>query len=117
MIEDFRIRVFMTVVEKGSLTEAAASLGISQSAVSQNIAELEKNLGGKLFERRRTGVVLTEEGTAFRKCASQILHWYAVAQEVFTKGTPESASLAIDADNNAEIWVSDGDIHITIRRK
>ena len=41
MMEDFRIKVFMAVVNEGSFTKAASSLGISQAAVSQNVAELE----------------------------------------------------------------------------
>ena len=43
MLEDFRLRVFMTVAAEGSFTKAAQALNISQPAVSQHIAELEKN--------------------------------------------------------------------------
>ena len=45
MFEDFRLKVFMAVATEGSFTKAAAVLGISQPAVSQNIAELEKSSG------------------------------------------------------------------------
>ena len=44
VLEDFRLRIFMAVAEKGSFTLAAKALGVSQPAVSQNIAELEKSL-------------------------------------------------------------------------
>ena len=57
MLEDFRLRVFMAVAEEGSFTKAAASLGVTQPAVSQNIADLEKVTGQKLFERMRGEVV------------------------------------------------------------
>lgn len=53
MIEDFRIKVFLTVVSEGGFKKAADVLGISQSAVSQRIADLEKDLGVKLFSRNR----------------------------------------------------------------
>lgn len=53
MIEDFRIKVFLTVVSEGGFKKAADVLGISQSAVSQRIADLEKDLGVKLFTRNR----------------------------------------------------------------
>ena len=42
MLEDFRLKVFLTVESEGSFTKAARNLGISQPAVSQNIAELER---------------------------------------------------------------------------
>ena len=44
MFEDSRIKVFMAVAEEHSFTLAAKSLGISQPAVSQNIAEIEKEI-------------------------------------------------------------------------
>ncbi len=50
-MEHFRLRVFGAVYSLGSYTEAARELGITQPAVSQNIAELEKELGTELFVR------------------------------------------------------------------
>ena len=61
MLEDFRLEVFVAVVNERSFTKAAAALGISQPAVSQNIAELEKTVGRKLFERLRGEVVPTAD--------------------------------------------------------
>ncbi len=55
-------RVFYTVAKCGSLTKAAEELYISQPAVSQAIRQLEKNLGGKLFNRTHKGMELTENG-------------------------------------------------------
>ena len=62
MLDDFRLRVFMMVAAEGSFTRAAQHLGVSQPAVSQNIAELEKQVGAVLFERKRGEVTLTPEG-------------------------------------------------------
>ena len=61
MLEDFRLNVFMEVARHKSFTRAAAALGISQPAVSQNIAEIEKGLGVKCFERLHGETVLTAE--------------------------------------------------------
>ena len=44
IFDDFRLRVFVTVVDEGNFTRAAKLLNISQPAVSQNISELEKML-------------------------------------------------------------------------
>jgi DNA-binding transcriptional LysR family regulator len=58
------LRVLLTVVEKGSLSRAAAAIGITQSGVSQSIKQLEQSMGGQLLLRGRTGVVTTELGRA-----------------------------------------------------
>lgn len=55
-------RVFYTVAKCGSLTKAAEELYISQPAVSQAIKQLERQLGGKLFNRVARGMELTDEG-------------------------------------------------------
>ena len=50
------LRVFFAVVQSGSLAKAAAQLRVSQPAVSQVIADLERALGVKLFDRNSRGV-------------------------------------------------------------
>jgi DNA-binding transcriptional LysR family regulator len=55
-------RVFYTVAKCGSLTKAAEELFISQPAVSQEIKQLEAQLGGQLFNRTRKGMELSETG-------------------------------------------------------
>ena len=62
MLEDFRLKVFMTVASRGRFTLAAKELGISQPAVSQNVAELEKSVGTELLVRSRGSVTLTPAG-------------------------------------------------------
>lgn len=56
-----------------SLTKAASELFISQSALSQSISKLEKELGVCLFTRSRNGVVPTAEATFFLEQAQQIM--------------------------------------------
>ena len=53
------------VAEHLNFRHAAATLGISQSSLSQRIKQLEKELGVLLFERRHRGVALTEAGQHF----------------------------------------------------
>ncbi len=54
-----RLRVFLTVAQQGSLTRAAAVLGLAQPAVSRQISRLETDCGGRLFNRTGRGVSLT----------------------------------------------------------
>lgn len=83
VFEDFRLKVFVTVVDEGSFTKAARVLDISQPAVSQNISELEKMLGFSLLERGRAKVEPTPDGAVFLTYARKILHWYSAADELF----------------------------------
>ncbi|MDI9369803.1 MAG: LysR family transcriptional regulator [Synergistaceae bacterium] len=71
---DFReLQSLVEVMEKGSISGAAASLGISQPAVSKHIAKLEREMGVKLFARSQRCSVLTEEGEILYKFARKIL--------------------------------------------
>ncbi len=56
------VRAFLAVVEAGSVTRAAAALGLSQAAASQQIKRLEEALGCRLFERQGRGLVLAPAG-------------------------------------------------------
>lgn len=56
------LRLFRAVARDGTLTGAARTLNLSQSALSTQIKALEAALGHDLFERRGRGLVLTEAG-------------------------------------------------------
>lgn len=56
------LRLFIAAVDAGSLSAAARRLGLEQSTMSRRIAALEESLGGALFLRGRSGLVLTEHG-------------------------------------------------------
>ena len=83
LLQDFRLKVFVTVAEEKSFTKAASRLDISQPAVSQNIAELERGLGVRLFDRLKGENTLTPEGEVFMKYARKSLELSASAQTVF----------------------------------
>ena len=57
-----RYAALQKIVEFGSFTKAAETLGYTQSAMSQMIASLEDDLSIKLLHRSRAGVRLTLEG-------------------------------------------------------
>ncbi len=83
MIEDYRLKIFVTAARFGSFSTAARHLGVSQPAVSQNIAELEKFAGTKLFSRSRQGMTLTEAGRGLLSHAEQILEQYVALEDAF----------------------------------
>src|ERR1041384_6405514 len=55
-------RTFVTVAELGSVSKAAQHLRIAQPALSRHLADLEHELGFKLFDRIGRGLLLTREG-------------------------------------------------------
>ncbi|QBS42846.1 LysR family transcriptional regulator [Nocardia sp. CS682] len=67
------LRVFRAVAEQGTFTAAAGSLGYTQSAVSRQIASVERMAGTELLERRRDGVRLTAAGHLVLRRASTVL--------------------------------------------
>lgn len=85
MLEDFRLKVFIAVAQEKSFTKAASVLGVSQPAVSQNIAEIEKSLGRKFFDRLHGETVLTPEGEVFLKYAGKILTMTGQTEDMFSR--------------------------------
>lgn len=68
------LKIFITVVEKGSFTEAAQVLYISQPAISKAIKNLEEDLNVTLFKRdKRKGLLLTDIGEKVLVLARQML--------------------------------------------
>lgn len=60
-----QIRNVVTVADCGSVTRAAALLGLAQPTLSESLVRLEAELGARLFVRIKRGVVPTEAGAAF----------------------------------------------------
>jgi DNA-binding transcriptional LysR family regulator len=73
------LRTFAAAAERESFTRAAKSLDLTQAAVSQQVAALQKELGTELFERRGRGVCLTSAGRRLHEYARQILDLVAEA--------------------------------------
>lgn len=67
------LRAFTVVVDEGSLTAAARRLHLSQSALSQTILSLERQLGVQLLRRHSTGVTVTDAGTILLREARALL--------------------------------------------
>lgn len=75
------LRYFLTVAEELHFTRAAERLYVSQPALSKQIRALERQLGAPLFVRDRSGVRLTEVGTALLPHARAVLDAWAGAEE------------------------------------
>ncbi len=56
------VRLLQSAAASGSLSQAAAAVGVSQPAASQALAKLERSFGGPLFERHGSGLTVTTRG-------------------------------------------------------
>lgn len=68
-----QLHYFLTAAEHGSFSEAARALHLAQPSVSEQVRQLEAELGVDLFSRVGRGVVLTEAGRAFRPAAERVM--------------------------------------------
>ena len=76
------IYYFMAVVEEGSFSKAAKKYYLSQSAISQQITKLEKDLGFSLFNRKTYCPTLTKEGKRYYDLAKRLIDDYNNEYEV-----------------------------------
>jgi DNA-binding transcriptional LysR family regulator len=75
------LATFARAAERGSFTDAAADLGVTQAAVSQRIAALEQELRVSLFDRRAGRIALTDAGERLYGFARRILDLHGQARE------------------------------------
>ena len=119
------LKIFVTVVDCGTMRKAAEKLYISQPAVSQAISELEKYYGIKLFERLSQRLYITEDGKLLLSSARYIIDSFEKMEEdildVSSKlkiriGASVSigTNLLIDLINDLEQQVPGIDVRVTI---
>lgn len=71
---DLRVlKYFLTVAREENITKAAALLHLTQPTLSRQLMQLEEELGGKLFQRSRHRIVLTDDGMLLRRRAQELV--------------------------------------------
>lgn len=86
-----KLRIFHSAAEAGSFTHAGEVLRMSQSAVSRQVAALERELGLSLFHRHARGLVLTEQGELLFRTASEIMNRLQTAEMLLGDSTTKPA--------------------------
>lgn len=91
-----KIRYFQSVIRNNSFSEAAEECHISQSAISQQVQALERELGFDLLERKNRKFFLTPAGEHFyKKCLVLIADYEQMCQEARRLATADQATLTI----------------------
>lgn len=80
-----QLQYFVAVCEEGTVSGAAQTLSISQSAVTEAIKELESDLGVALFDRHPRGLSITHKGHQFLRHANSILSGVSDARRAFER--------------------------------
>src|SRR5882672_12323814 len=100
-----KLRLFLVVLEEGSLRRAAERLRISQSAITRQLQSLEHELGGRVLERTSSGVRPTSGGHALAEKAKALLADYdSTMAEVrrLVRGEGERLRIGYDASRLSE---------------
>jgi DNA-binding transcriptional LysR family regulator len=95
-------RTFLAVVDSGSFVEAAKRVFVTQSTISTRIRTLEQQLGKPLFERSKSGAVLTPAGAQFHKHAVTMVRvWEQARLEV---SLPAGYQAALTVGGQYSLW-------------
>ena len=103
-----QLKTFLWVAKLGGLRRAANEMNLSQPAISARISALEEELGVALFERQKTGVVLTKEGLLLRTHAEKIESYLEQIKDELTPNEEIKGVIRIGvAETIAQSWLSD----------
>lgn len=94
-----QLRYVITVAEKGSITEAAKDLYISQPSLSGAIKEIEKEAKLTIFNRCRAGVALTTEGMEFLGYARQVVQQMELLESRYVSNRPEKLRFCVSTQH------------------
>ena len=99
------IRTFARIAEVGSFTRVATELGYTQSAVTMQVKQLERELGCVLFERLGRSVRLTPEGERLLPVANRMLQAADEASRIAQKPGEVSGTLRIGVSDSLLVGV------------
>jgi LysR family nitrogen assimilation transcriptional regulator len=106
-VDTKKLRFFIKIVELGSLTRAADALHIAQSALSQQLVALEREVGARLLARSSRGVAVTPAGETLYRYGQLILRQYQQAiTEIQSSGQAPHGEVSIGLTTGTASMVS-----------
>lgn len=94
-----QLKYVLKVAEKGSISEAAKSLFISQPSLSNAIKELEKEIRITIFTRCNRGIVISNEGSEFLGYARQVIQQSDLLEEKYLNSEPAKQRFCISSQH------------------
>ena len=86
------LKIFCDVVRQKSFSRGAALNGVSQSAASQTVSQIEKRLGVRLIDRSSRPLTLTREGEIYYEECRELVDRYMALEARISRGTLETES-------------------------
>src|SRR5690349_12650939 len=93
-----QLEVFVATAQKGSVTQAAAAIGMTQSAASMALGDFERQLGTRLFDRVGKRLVLNEDGRVLYPKAVEMVERAQEMEQLF-HGDRRTANLHLGASS------------------
>jgi DNA-binding transcriptional LysR family regulator len=93
-----QFEVFVATAQKGSVTQAAAAIGMTQSAASMALGDFERQLGTRLFDRIGKRLVLNEDGRALYPKAVEMVERAHEMEQLF-HGSGRAVNLRLGASS------------------
>jgi DNA-binding transcriptional LysR family regulator len=94
-----QLQVFVCITQEKTITAAAEKLFLSKPAVSMGLAELEKQLGHKLFERKNNRLIINEWGKQLLPLADEQIERSKCINRLFKQPTSTGIKLRIGSSN------------------
>lgn len=94
-----QLKYVTTVAEKGTISEAAKCLFISQPSLTSSIKELEKEMQITIFHRTNKGVICTNEGNEFLGYARQVLEQVNLLETKYKDEQPQNPIFSVSCQH------------------
>ncbi|GAA3909807.1 LysR family transcriptional regulator [Halomonas cibimaris] len=95
-------RTFLEILRRGSFSDAAAALHVTQTTVTARINRLEQTLGCRLLRRDRGGIAMTGDGERFADHAAQLVQvWETLQREL---PLPRGIDRVVTLGGEASLW-------------
>lgn len=96
-----QMKYIITIVQCGSITEAAKRLYISQPSLSNAVMEVEKETGIEIFQRSVKGITLTSDGTEFLSYARQVVEQAELMEQRYCGKKPSRQLCSVSTQHYA----------------
>lgn len=96
-----QLKYVLTIVNCGSISEAAKQLFVSQPSLSNSVKELEQQLGIEIFIRSAKGIALTNDGVEFLSYARQVIEQSELLEQRYLSGKQPKKLVSISTQHYA----------------
>lgn len=109
-----QLKYAVTVADKGSISEAAKALFLSQPSLTRAIQELEGEMQLVLFSRTNRGMAVTKEGDEFLAYARQVLTQASLLEEKYLHGSAQPSRFSVSAQHYSFAVNAENPLTLTI---